>query len=213
MSVITNLIVGESFSGASTIVQSLLTVIPKGQIGAIPIMATIRENISHSLQTTEHPVELGAAISDHSYREPAEISLECGWSNSSAEATLGAITNLIASGTLSAHDYVSGIYSQLVNLQQSRLLFSVVSTLRTFDNMLMTSLIIERDADTSQALMVTAVCREIIIVTTQATNAPTAAQLAPADTAGVTNAGSQPLLSNPSPSPGGAFGPTHWDGS
>lgn len=205
MSAVLNLITGEALSFGLSSLQQALTIIPQGMIGAIAIQATLEETMDHELQVTEHPVQSGASITDHSFREPVQITLRCAWSNASVEAALGAVSNLFAGGALSAADYVSGIYSQLIRLQQSRLLFSVVGTLRTYDNMLMTSLSVDRDKDTSQALMVTVTCKEIILVSTQVTNAPTAAQLlSPQDNQATADTGTQSVVPG-NPSPGGSL--------
>lgn len=48
----------------------------------IKAQATIREIHNDELEVTEHPVEVGAMISDHAYKRPAELVLEIAWSNS-----------------------------------------------------------------------------------------------------------------------------------
>jgi len=184
--------------------------VPRGVIGGITIDATIEEIHSESLEVTEHPVEFGAQITDHSYNRPSEVMLRCGWSNSSASASSTAIAQVFSSGSLSVDDYVSGIYSQLLALKEAAVPFSIVTTLKIYKNMLITALQTVRDSKTSQALMVTAVCREVIFVSTQSASLPpVAVQTFPLDTADVQNVGSVAVMPG-SPSLGGAVSPIQW---
>jgi len=175
--------------------DTILNNIPQGNIGGIPIQVTIEEIATDTLEVTDHPVELGAQITDHSFKRPSEIIMRCGWSNSSVGAALGAVESLFSSGSLSGSDFVHSVYSQLIGLQEKRRPFLLVSSMKQYPNMLIRSISLTRDKDTSQALMVTATMREVIIVSTQsATLAPIANQALPASTAEVVNAGPQQLI-------------------
>jgi hypothetical protein len=44
----------------------------------------------------------------------------CGWSNSNLKAILGAIESAFTGGTMSKADYVTGVYSKLLTLQQDQ---------------------------------------------------------------------------------------------
>lgn len=44
--------------------------------------AVVSEDHSDTLMITKHPVEVGATISDHAYKEPARVTITCLWSNS-----------------------------------------------------------------------------------------------------------------------------------
>ncbi len=186
----------------------LLSLRPKGKLGSIEIQATLDETSTDTLQATEHPVETGAFITDHSYKKPVEVVIRCGWSNSSAKAISGgAAVADIQNGYITGSDYVSGVYSQLIALQESRIPFSIETTRRLYENMLLVGIQRTTDEKTASVLMVTATCREIITVSTQATTVPTADKQAnPASTASTTNSG----VVSPTPaipSPGGAAPP------
>lgn len=196
------------------------------QIGGIQVDTTLEETYEDSLEITEHPVEAGAAITDHSFKRPMELVLICGWSDSSASGALGLLSGVLATqspaaagilgiasaassllsnpgagtsgsffgGAMAASDYVAGIYSNLLQLQESRQPISVSSGLRVYDNMLIQSLRVRRDQRTQYVLNVQAVLRQIIIVSTQtATLAPQASQANPASTADTVNTGAQQL--------------------
>jgi hypothetical protein len=190
--------------------MGLLTVIPQGNIGGIAIDATLEEVLEDTLQVTEHPVEAGAMITDHSFVRPCEVVLRCGWSNASAAALLGNLTSLLSSGSLSASDYVTGVYSQLLALQQAREPVTVVTSLRQYENMMLTSVRVTRDSKTSQALMMVATLREVILVSTFTTTLPpTANQANPASTAENVNVGTTAPVPA-TPAPGGAVPPEAW---
>jgi hypothetical protein len=211
MSAVLTSLVGEAFS----LVDNYLTLIPQGSIGGIAIQATIEEEGSDSVTVTDHPVEAGAQISDHAFVRPPELVLRCGWSNSSGDSL---IASLFGGGStssqfdgLSVSDYVSGIYSQLLSLQQSLTPFKVVTSIRQYTNMMLIALHVTRDQKTSRALMVTATMRQIIRVNAISTTlAPMANQASPQSTAETTNLPSQALTKNPSPNPGGSAPPTSW---
>ena len=50
--------------------SDLLSFAPKEKIGQMDIMASLEEIHVDTMQMTEHPVELGAAITDHAYARP-----------------------------------------------------------------------------------------------------------------------------------------------
>ena len=78
---------------------------PPRSIG--PIVAQITESERHvdEIEITEHPVQQGAAIADHMFKKPAEVTLKVSWSNSPTQSgnllggVAGALGNL-AAGTL-----------------------------------------------------------------------------------------------------------------
>lgn len=167
----------------------LLSFAPKGRIGTIEIAATLEEIHSDTLQTTEHPVELGAAITDHAYKRPCEVVIRCGWSNSTLSSFISVISSLF-SGSMSASDYVSSVYSKLLALQESRVPMDITTSKRQYSNMLIAGLQVTTDQRSSAVLMVQATCRQIIIVKTQATTLPAKEDQAnPASTAGIEDTG------------------------
>jgi hypothetical protein len=173
-------------------------------LGTIAIQATLEETLEHDLEVTEHPVQSGAAITDHSFLRPKEITIRCGWSNSNNSSVASTVLAAFTGGSLSTSDYVSGVYSQLLQLQQSRQKFSVVGTLLTYPNMLMTSLSIDRDKDSSSALMCTVTCREVIIVDTVMVGATTATLSSPVDNQAASQLGTV-TLGTATPAPGGSL--------
>jgi hypothetical protein len=203
-----------------------IDIIPTGSLGSISIQATFEERLTDTIQITEHPVESGVQVSDHAYVRNPEVTIRCGWSNSNG--FLGALGELegIASavnqqlngagldfGALTADSYpsvggyVSGIYQQLQDLQQSLRPFTIATTIRTYLNMMMTSLSVTRDQKTSQALMVTAVCRQIKMVSTSSATLPPANNMANPTNSDTVDSGVQTAVPASGINSSGAYDP------
>jgi len=181
-----------------------ITIDPKRSIGSIVAHVTIEEVGTDELQITEHPVELGANITDHTFKKPAELIVRCGWSNASLAGVVSGVKGLITAlqgGDAFGSDYVSGIYNQLLALQESRIPFDVTTGKRLYTNMLMRSLGVTTDEKSEYTLMVTAVFKQVLIVLTQATTLPPRDdQAEPESTAETTDAGvKQAVVGVPAP--------------
>lgn len=141
---------------------------------------TVNESHTDEVRTTDHPVERGAAITDHAFKEPARLTLLVGWSNSGAESGL------------QGDDFVRAMYARLLKVQAAREPFSVTTGKRRYQNMIITSLAVDTDAATEHALICVVGLREIIIVKTQTTTVPPReVQSTPQETADTTNAGTK----------------------
>jgi hypothetical protein len=202
----------EVAAGLNTL-SGLLNLIPQGNLGGIAIQATIEEVLTDTMEVTQHPVQKGALISDHTYMRLPEVVIRCGWSNSQPTSIGASISAAaaFAGGQLSVHDYVSGIYSQLLQLQQNQTVFSIITTARQYTSMVLTSLVVNRDFRTSQALMVTATCRQVLIASLSSAQLPPITNLAnPPSMAETVNTGAQ-SLSPGNPSSGGSVPPNVWN--
>ena len=196
---------GIALGAASDLVSALLIKRPRSLGFIIPDCA-IEESHMDQLVITEHPVETNASITDHAYKRPVEVTLRYGWSNSSqlTGGILGQLTSgLIApigliSGNVTAN-YIIQVYQQLQQLQNQRQPFQIVTGKRTYQNMLMASLGVVTDASSEEALMVTAVCREVIIVSTTVTQVSNSNMSQPDKTSAVQDNGTQ--LPTPTASP------------
>ncbi|SDV49076.1 phage baseplate protein [Chitinasiproducens palmae] len=178
-------------------------------IGGIVFQAVLEEQHNDEIQITDHPVERGAVVSDHSYKRPCQVTIKCAWSNSSLGG-ISALINSFKGGSLIGSDYVSGIYSQLLALQESREPFEITTSSRRYANMLMSSLGLTKDKTSSEAIMVTLTCREILIVETKAaTLPPKAAQANPAATGQIENAGTKQVTAA-TPADSGAVSKANW---
>lgn len=181
-----------------------LVIKPKRQIGPFTAQVTIDEVHTDELEITEHPVEMGASIADHAYKRPAEVTIRCSWSNSPTTegfiaGLVGAVTGTVqgASSLLSGQSLgqVREVYQNLLQLQEQRIPFDVLTGKRNYSNMLVKTLRQETNKDTENSLMITATLRQVIIVTTQTVmvKTPTSAQQDPEGTGATVNQGTKQL--------------------
>lgn len=131
-------------------------------IGGIIPDVTVEETGRDDMTITQHPVEIGAAISDHAFKNPAEVTLRVGWSDSSINAG-------------GEPGYSVNVYDQLLALQQSLELITVVTGKRLYPNMLIRSLTQVTNDRNPFALSIVAVCRQVIIVSTTSVSVPSQA--------------------------------------
>lgn len=192
-----------------SLLDSVITAIfnPPRSIGSIAIQCTLEEHHYDELCITDHPVEQGAQITDHAFKRPAEVIIRAGWSNSGTQSVisgLSEVAQLLSTQALSFTDitapfnFSEQVYQQLLNLQATRLPFQIITGKRTYQNMLMRSLAVTTDEKTENALFVTAICRQVLIVQTQVVPFPDVANMAsPENNAPVINQGSQNLAPAP----------------
>lgn len=115
-------------------------------------------NTSHesSLTVTKHPVQYGANISDHAIVNPARLSLSIMVSD--AMGYLGDFYP--GNGTTKS----ARAFDTLIQFQQSRIPMKVWTKLRTYENMVITSVTAEDDYTTAYALKATVELEQMMIV-------------------------------------------------
>lgn len=169
---------GSAFQGGANIVTAYFIGAEHSLGGIVPDVC-IEEQHRDDLIITELPVEKGAAITDHSYKRPAALSLRYGFSNSSA----------------GNDDYVRQVYQMLLALQASRRPFSVSTGKRLYSNMLLAAIDTGTDNKTANSMFVSAVCREIVLTSTQSSGGAAgspgdnASQASPENTGSATDRG------------------------
>lgn len=124
-----------------------------GSLQGVVFIADVTEREEHrdQLYITEHPVEVGASISDHAYKRPAEVQLRLGWSNSSHQDPYA----------------IQSIYAMLLRLQSDRTPFNLYTGKRAYFNMLLAGMVVETDQSTEYVLRVDASLRQILLTQTQ----------------------------------------------
>jgi hypothetical protein len=139
---------------------------------------TIREVGTDRQTITKHPVEYGAAITDHAYQEPPDLMLTQGYSD--VGLFEGAIIDF---------------YGALLALQASRVPFNVYTGKRVYSNMMFSSIAIQTDEKTENVLMVQASLTNIILVSLGTSVLPATAsnQGSPQDNGPPVNNGQQQL--------------------
>jgi hypothetical protein len=152
---------GTGAIGAEVLQTGILYLKRPRYIGAIIPDVAIEEQQSDRVAVTQHPVALGAPISDHAYRLPASVTMRAGWSNSTPGVA----------GTW-GYPRIDAIYRRLLELQGNLQPFTLTTGKRTYRNMMLTELSVRTDRTTEQALIVEAHFQEVIRVSTEATTQP-----------------------------------------
>lgn len=145
------------------------------QIGSIEIDVVISESSKDDLTITKQPVQQGASITDHAFKEPNTLSMSISFRD-----------NLTKS--------LSKIYQSLLDLQSSREPFDVVTPKRIYKSMLISALGVTTDKSSENILSVNISFQEVIIVKVSTTQVPRIAQRQPKVTAKTENAGKKSAL-------------------
>ena len=155
---------------------------PTRLIGPIIPGIVLEEQHEDRLTITEHPIERGANITDHAFKEAARCEIQCQWSNTQA-------------GLFDfSESYIIQQYVALLNLQFSRLPITIVTGKRIYNNMLIETITTQTDRKTAFCLPVALSCREAILVQTSTTTLPPQDQhIDPQQTAPVIGGGNQAL--------------------
>ena len=166
-------------------------IIPRGISSAIASIVpdvVVEETHHDELVITDHPVETGAAISDHAFLMPVSVQMKIGFSDSSAQQV----------------GYINDVYLAFQKLQQSRQPFDVVTHKRLYQNMLIQAMSAITDQHNINVLQMVVDLREVIIVSTStAGGSPNSAQALPQKTGNVVDAGNLslapagPIAANP----------------
>lgn len=123
-------------------------------IGTIIPEVVVEEVHTDETRITDHPVETGAAITDHAFMMPYEIQMHVGFSNS----------------TVGAEGYVQMVYAAFQALQQAREPFDVSTGKRLYSNMLIQRMQVTTDGAREYALDLVVNLRQIIITDVQTTS-------------------------------------------
>lgn len=126
----------------------------KAQIGSLELDATLSEQHQGDVDVTDHPVERGANISDHARSKPEVVTLE------------GLITNTPISGGFDP-TRAAKAYAELLSLKDAGDLLTVVTSRRSYSDMVLTSLSTPVDARTGQALRFSATLKQVRVVSSQ----------------------------------------------
>lgn len=164
-------------------------------MGSLVAQVVIRERHRDDSDITDHPVERGVVVADHVIPRPAEVVIECGWSNSPASGSYIQLTPSRRAMT------VQEVYQALLKMKNDRELVDVLTGKRKYQNMLLKTIEVETDREKENILSVVATFRELRIVGTivlsLAPSTDEAKQEDPAITAPTLNGGTKQLQSAP----------------
>lgn len=163
-------------------------------IGGIIPGVTLEETTVDKLTVTKHPVERGASVSDHSYKEPTTVTMRVGWSNSSS-LTRSIVSGSLFSGSLkSAND----MYQDMLDLQVSGKRFDLVTGKRTFTDMLLLQVQQVTTTETENSVVLELEMQQQIVVSTTTVALLSAdTQADPAATGPVQNTGTKQAVKAP----------------
>lgn len=171
------------------------------KVGQITMEVVISESTNDTLTITKQPVQQGASITDHAYKEPTALSMTAHLKDGSILGSLAAL-NPFGSGTAGG---LSKLYEELLDLQSSRVPFDVITPKRIYHNMLMSSLGVTTDKQTENILAVSMSFQEVILVSVVTTQVPRLRQKFPGVTGAIQNAGKKSALLSLKEGVGGLF--------
>jgi hypothetical protein len=134
----------------------------KVSIGEIVLDAALEE--AHTLQAraTEHPVEIGSEVADHVHALPATLNLEGVISN----------TPLSAFGLTMFRDddRAHAAFKTFEAIILTGKLIDIVTTLKTYKNMIIEDFVVTRSADSVDALRFSCTAKQISMVSSKLIN-------------------------------------------
>jgi hypothetical protein len=158
---------------------SILYVAQRTKIGAIELDASISESHSGTVQATAHQVERGAKITDHLRPEPDILTIEGLVTNTPINLTqqtravsFGGVeftTTATAPAIYGVPGYAEEAFAKLQALKNAGELVTVVTAIKTYEDMALTSLQVPRDRSTGDALRFSATFQQIRIVQNKVT--------------------------------------------
>lgn len=153
---------------------------------AFSLDAVLSESHRFRSRVTTFPVESGSVISDHVINEPEEITLTGHVTNTPIQLLGGALSGAVND------DRVQTAFDVLTALHEDSALVTVVSGLKVYEDMLITSLYFPRDRRTGQAIEFTVTMQKIVTAVFESTlmpDEPNSAQASPEQ-----NVGAQPTV-------------------
>jgi hypothetical protein len=143
------------------------------KIDVIDFDATISESHNLTAQLTDHPVELGSNITDHYRILPQSITVNGIISNNPLLGLAGNIQNITSdSGTRISSGPSDQAYDSLRNSMRSGNLLTIFTTLKEYNNMLITSVSVRRDANSGNILNSIVTLREVRIAKVKTISQP-----------------------------------------
>lgn len=147
----------------------------KRTLAGITLQVVVSENTNDTVTITKQPVQQGASITDHAYKEPTTLTMEIYFRDNPLES-------------------LSAIYKDLQDLQNAREPFTVTTPKRVYDNMLIAVLGNQTDKLTENCLRINLSLQEVIIVSVTMASVPRTRQRSAGTTGGTSNVGKKSAL-------------------
>lgn len=132
--------------------------VPERRIGSWEATVTLEETAQDDLEITQHPVQDGAAITDHAYKKPTVLNIRAQYSPQYIGVPL------------------DEMYRRLLQIQSDRIPIEVLTGKRQYKNMLVKSVSETTDKDTSQILNISVTLQQVILVTVSTVKVPASSQ-------------------------------------
>jgi hypothetical protein len=133
-------------------------------IAGYQIDASLSEEHTFESEVSEYPVETGGDVTDNIRPKPIIVKIN----GIVSDTPIGTIADVRGrQGDNGALDFTpsNDAYAKLKDIRDKREPVSIVTTLQTFDSMVMTNLEVPRDAKTGKALRFTATFQQVTLVT------------------------------------------------
>lgn len=166
-----------------------ITIFPtnKRLIGEIKVDVIMTEVTNDTLTITKQPVQQGASITDHAFKEPTVLTMDIFFRDN---------------GTRS----LKKLYQDLLDLQVGRIPMTITTPKRVYARMLIQSLGNTTDKNTEHTLAINLQFQQVIIVSVSTTIVPRIEQKRPAVTGKTENAGKKSALFIGNEATGGFLG-------
>lgn len=158
-----------SFLSQPITLQSLFGA--KRVIGPLNVQVIVSEETNDTLTITKQPVQEGASISDHAYKEPTVLNMQILQQNNST------ISGLIQTFSGPGSGGLAQIYQTFLDLQNLRGPINVYTPKRVYENMLISVIRLTTDRNTENILALNISFQEVIIVSIGGINQVPKAQL------------------------------------
>ncbi len=152
--------------------MTLTTIYPMDtRANAMTFDASIEENHQGDTVVTDHPVEGGADITDHIRRAPEMLTMSAAVTNT--PVVFAGVRSPVRRGG-SATQRAEDAYEFIKRHKNQGTLMGISTTLRSYSNMVITSLAVTRNSTNSDSVFMDLVLREIVIAVTDQVTAPKA---------------------------------------
>lgn len=128
----------------------------KVSIGEIVLDAAIEETHTLQARATEHPVETGSDVTDHVQSLPASLTLEGVISNTPLSA--------LGLTMFKNDDRADAAFKEFEAIVQTGRLIDIVTSLKTYKNMIIEDFVVTRSADSVDALFFSCTAKQISMV-------------------------------------------------
>lgn len=147
----------------------------KREIGGIELDTVLVEEHDNSVIITTNPVEDGVDITDHAIVQPKVLFVRGAVTDTPlGVAAFGqlvdSVTGLFGTSTSSNITRSTNAYNLMLGLMEARKEIDIVTGLKTYTNMLMTSLKTVQDKDTSKIVFLDMLFEEIITTSSATTS-------------------------------------------